>query len=177
MTPPEEKLVPLGIFILATGALILCFGSRETSDIWADCLRSWWTKVCAAHRGVGRLVIYLDNGPNNSGTRDEYLKQHPEFADWSGLESRLVYWPPYRSKYNPIERCSCSLQKKWNGTLPTYWGVVRSCAQRMTWKGIHPHVSFYEGHYPDGVEVAKTEMATISTRRERSETLPKYGIL
>jgi hypothetical protein len=27
-----------------------------------------------------------------------------EFADWSELEVRLVYYPPYHIKYNPIGR-------------------------------------------------------------------------
>jgi len=27
----------------------------------------------------------------------------------------LVYYPPYHSKYNPIERCWSALEKKWNG--------------------------------------------------------------
>jgi transposase len=56
------------------------------------------------------LVIYLDNGPRNSGSRTQFLKRMIEFADWSGLEIRLVYYPPYHSKYNPIERC-------WSGGL------------------------------------------------------------
>ena len=54
---------------------------------------------------IKRLVIYVDNGPNNSGRRRQFLKRLIEFTDWSGLEIRLVYYPPYHSKYNPIERC------------------------------------------------------------------------
>jgi hypothetical protein len=42
--------------------------------------------------------IYLDNGPKNSGRRTQFLKRMVEFADWSGLEVRLVYSPPYHSK-------------------------------------------------------------------------------
>lgn len=175
--PAKEKLVPLGIVILATGALTLCFGTHETSDFWADCLRYWWTQVRAQHRGVRRLVIYLDNGPKNSGRRTQFLKRLTEFADWSGLEIHLVYYPPYHSKYNPIERCWSSLQKKWNGTLLTCWAVVKSCAERMTWKGSHPHVSMIEGNYPNGVTVPKSEMKTINARLTRSESLPKYDIL
>ena len=85
-------------------------------------------------REVRRLVIYLDNGPKNSGVRTQFLKRMIEFADWSGLEIRLVYYPPYHSKYNPIERCWSSLQKKWNGVLLTCWEIVRACALRMTGK-------------------------------------------
>ena len=48
---------------------------------------------------------YLDNGPHNFSYRTQFLKRMIEFADWAGLEIRLVYYPPYHSKYNPIERC------------------------------------------------------------------------
>ena len=175
--PAKEKLVPLGILTLATGALTLCFGQHETSDFWADCLQYWWTQVRAQHRGVRRLVIYLDNGPKNSGRRTQFLKRLTEFADWSGLEIRLVYYPPYHSKYNPIERCWSSLQKKWNGTLLTCWSIVKGCAERMTWKGNHPQVSLIEGNYPTGITVHKAEIKIINARLERSADLPKHDIL
>ena len=51
----------------------------------------WWGSVKYGLRSVRRLVIYLDNGPNNSGTRTQFLKRMIEFSDWSGLEIRLVY--------------------------------------------------------------------------------------
>ena len=92
-------------------------------------------------------MIYLDNGPKNSGRRTQFLKRMVEFADWSGLEIRLVYYPPYHSKYNPIERCWSSLEKKWNGVLLNCWEVVLQCALRMRWKGRHPTVKRLEGEY------------------------------
>ena len=88
--------------MLATGGLTLLFGSHETSDFWGDCLRAWWKLVRHRFRRVRRLVIYLDNGPKNSGRRTQFLKRMIEFADWSGLEIRLVYYPPYHSKYNAV---------------------------------------------------------------------------
>jgi transposase len=126
--------VPLGILVVLTGALTLIFGSHETSDFWVDCLRLWWEQVRELYPRLVRLVIYLDNGPKNSGTRTQFLKRLIEFADESGLEIRLVYYPLYHSKYNPIERCWSSLQKKWNGVLLTGWEVVKSCALRMRWR-------------------------------------------
>jgi transposase len=62
-------------------------------------------------------VISLDNGPKNSGRRTQFLKRMVPFADWSGLEIRLVSDPHYHSKSNPIERCWSALEKKWNGVL------------------------------------------------------------
>jgi hypothetical protein len=160
----------------ATGALMLVFGSHETSDAWVDALRMWWLHVKAGHGHIKRLVIYLDNGPKNSGRRTQFLKRMVEFADWSGLEVRLVYYPPYHSKYNPIERCWSALEQKWNGVLLNGLKVVFQCALRMTWKGRHPTVKRLHGEYPDGVRVAAKEMKGYEARLERSATLPKYDI-
>ena len=75
----------MGILVLATGALTLFLGSKETSDFWVDGLQRWWEQARTVHPQVRQLVIYLDNGPNNSGTRTQFLKRMVAFADWSGL--------------------------------------------------------------------------------------------
>jgi Rhodopirellula transposase DDE domain len=174
--PAKEKLVPFGILMRATGALMLLFGSHETSDAWVDALQMWWLHVRGDMEHVKRLVIYLDNGPKNSGRRTQFLKRIVQFADWSGLEVRLIYYPPYHSKYNPIERCWSALEKKWNGVLLNRLKVVLQCALRMRWKGRHPTVKRLHGEYPDGVRVARKEMKGYEARLERSATLTKYDI-
>jgi len=162
--------------MVVSGALTLLFGSRETSDAWADALQTWWQQVQAGLGHIKRLVIYLDNGPKNSGRRTQFLKRMVQFADWSGLELRLVYYPPYHSKYNPIERCWSALEKKWNGVLLNCLKVVLQCARRMTWRGRHPAVKRLYGDYPAGVRVPAQEMKEVEARLERSKTLPKYDI-
>ncbi len=155
---------------------MLVFGLRDTSDAWVDALKVWWLRVREDLGPIKRLVIYLDNGPKNSGRRTQFLKRMVEFADWSGLEVRLVYYPPYHSKYNRIERCWSALEKKWNGVLLSGLKVVLQCALRMRWKGQHPMVKRLHGTYPDGVRVPAKEMKLIEARLQRSATLPKYDI-
>src|SRR5262245_44328725 len=174
--PAKEKLVPFGVLVLWTGALTLVFGSGGSSDFWVDALQVWWRGTRAQWRGIKRLVIYLDNGQENSGRRTQFLKRLVQFADWSGLVIRLVYYPPYHSKYNPIERCWASLEKKWNGVLLNGWEVIRACALRMTWQGMHPTVERLLGPYATKVRVPAEEMETYNARLERSATLPKYDI-
>jgi hypothetical protein len=79
---------------MATGALRLIFGGHETSDFWVDALMLGWQQVRPEYGHIRRLVIFLDNGPKNAGTRTPFLNRMIEFADWSGLEIRLVYYPP-----------------------------------------------------------------------------------
>src|SRR5271157_5934900 len=128
------------------------------------------------HRQVKRLVIYLDNGPKNSGRRTQFLKRMVQFADETGLAIRLVYYPPYHSKYNRVERCWSSLEKRWGGTLLTSLEVILQQALRMTWLGKHPVVTSLAGDYPGGVRLTKKEMKPYEARLERSKTLPKYDI-
>jgi hypothetical protein len=168
--------VPWGALVLLTGALTLVFGSRETSDFWVDALQVWWRGVRSQYRDIRRLVIYLDNGPQNSGRRRQFLKRLVQFADSSGLVLRLVYYPPYHSKYNPIERCWSALERKWNGMLLNCWEVIRWCASRMTWHGRHPTVERLPESYAKKVSVSDAEMEWCNARLERSPALPKYDI-
>jgi Rhodopirellula transposase DDE domain len=175
--PAKTKLSPLGILVVATGALTLIFGWHDTSDFWVDGLKLWWQMVPVRYPQVRRLVIYLDNGPNNSGIRTQFLKRLVEFADWTGLTLHLVYYPPYHSKYNPIERCWSALEKKWNGVLLDCLKIVLQCALRMFWKGEHPTIKYLKGDYPDGVRVTGRAKKELESRLERLATLPKYDII
>jgi hypothetical protein len=167
----------LGILTLTTGALFIIFGMQETSDFWVDGLKLWWQQVKDGWPSIRRLVIYLDNGPNNSGSRTQFLKRMIEFSDWSGLEIRLVYYPPYHSKYNPIERCWSSLEQKWGGALLNCLKVILQQALRMTWRGQHPTLKRLHGEYPDGVRLSKKDMKPYEARLERSKSLSKYDIV
>jgi hypothetical protein len=52
--PAKQKLVPFGFLMVATGALMLVFGSHETSDAWADALQMWWLQV---QGGLGHVKL------------------------------------------------------------------------------------------------------------------------
>ncbi|AWM38806.1 Rhodopirellula transposase [Gemmata obscuriglobus] len=155
--PAARKWIPLGGLMVATGGLALVFGSKETSDFWVDGLRVRWARVSVGCRSIRRLVVYLDNGPNCSGTRAQFLKRMVAFADWSGLEVRLVYDPPYHGKYNPVERCWSSLERKWGGALLTCLDVILGYARRMTWKGRPPTADHLVGDYQDGIWLTKAQ--------------------
>ena len=99
-----------------------------------------------------------------------------EFADRLGLDVRLVYYTPYHSKYNPIERCWWALEWKWNGVLLDRLKVALQFAFQMKWKGRHPMVRRLDGVYPNGVRLTGKEMRPIEARLERSPALPKYDI-
>jgi len=171
------QLVPFGILEVLAGLLTILVGtSRETSDFITDCLQQWWDQTKERHGHVRQLVIDLDNGPENSSFRTQFMKRMVAFADRNDLEIVLVYYPPYHSKYNPIERCWGILEKHWNGTLLDSVPTVLEWAQSMTWKAIHPVVQLLDKVYEKGVRIAKKAFQAIEERLERHETLPKYWV-
>jgi hypothetical protein len=99
------------------------------------------------------------------------------FADATGLEIKLVYYPPYHSKYNLIERCWGILESHWNGTLLSSVDTVVEWARTMTWKGAHPIVQLIETTYAKGVRIAKDAFEAIESRLQRHSDLPKYDVL
>jgi len=150
--------------------------SRETSDFIADCLQQWWDANQTRYAHIRQLVINLDNGPNNSSFRTQFMKRMVEFADQNNLEIVLVYYPPYHSKYNPIERCWGILESHWNGTLLDDRTTVLEWARSMTWKGISPVVNLLDRVYQTGVKITKKAFQPIANRLQRNPEIPKYAV-
>ena len=174
----EQKLVPQGILDVTSGLLSIFIGtSNGTSDFMADCLEQWWEANKARYPHARRLVINLDNGPENSSHRTQFMNRMVMFADATGLEIKLVYYPPYHSKYNPIEHCWGILENHWNGTLLNSVATVVEWARTMTWKGAHPIVRLIETTYAKGVRIAKDAFEAIESRLQRHNNLPKYDVL
>jgi hypothetical protein len=176
-------LVPFGILEASRGTAPIdqlwlgCGTSRETSDFLADALHAWWSERHAVYAGVRRLHIELDNGPEINSARTQFMKRLVAFADASGLELELVYFPPYHSKYNPIERCWGVLEEHWNGTLLSSLDTALSWAATMTWRGLSPIVHRLTGIYECGVRLTRAAFRPIAERLRRSATLPKWSLV
>lgn len=175
---PSAKLIPFGILNVLSGVLSIFFGtSSETSDFITDCLEIWWDANRLSYSHIKELVINTDCGPNTAGNRTQFLKRMTESADRSGLTIRLAYYPPYHSRYNPIERCWGRLEKHWNGEIPDSVKKAIGWAGTMTWKGIRPVIRLCDKIYEKGISLTKKEMRPYEQRLSRSEKLPLWNIV
>jgi hypothetical protein len=175
----KEKYIPCGIVDEDTGELRIMFGSSyKTSDFIVDALEARWAAWDAQEQATTELVqIKMDNGPESSGIRTQFLHRMVQFADRIGKPVQLLYYPPYHSKYNPIERCWGILELHWNGTKLINVETMLEWAQSMTWKGIHPVVELSRKVYQKGISLGKRAMRAVEKRLERHPELPKWDIL
>ena len=174
---PAATVTPVGILLPATDELFL-YGvtSTVTSDCLVDCLTRWWETVRGRFAHVTTLVIDLDNGPENHSRRTRFMYRVVAFARQYGLRVRLAYYPPYHSKYNPIERCWGILEQHWNGTLLDSVETVMQFAGTMTWKGRRPVVELVTTGYQRGVALTKEAMAAVEAQLTRLAGLEKWFV-
>ena len=119
----------------------------------------------------------MDNGPESSGKRTQFLSRMVQLADAIGKPIQLLYYPPYHSKYNPIERCWGILEQHWNGTTLIDAETMLEWTKSMTWKGLHPVVELSRQVYQKGISLGKAAMQAVEARLKRDANLPKYDIL
>ena len=50
-----------------------------------------------------KLLVLCDGGGSNSATRYVFKEELQKLANRLGIEIRIAHYPPYCSKYNPIE--------------------------------------------------------------------------
>ncbi len=170
-------LVPFGILDVLQNRLSIYFGqSVETTDFVMDCLIAWWQENQSLYPQVEELAIDLDNGSATRSDRTQFIKRMVEFSQQTQLRIRLIYYPPYHSKYNPIERCWAVLENFWNGTILDSVEAAVAWASNMTWKGLSPLVRLVERTYEKGVIASAQELESLQPFWQRSETLPKWDV-
>ena len=162
-----------------SGELFIAFGSSsKTSDFIVDTLDAWWSRLSLqAQAAIPWIQIKVDNGPESSGVRTQFLKRMVAWVDRIGTPVHLLYFPPYPSQYNPIERCWGILEQHWNGAKLTDVETMLAWAQTMTWKGLHPVIELSQTIYQKGISLTQQAMREVEKRLERNPLLPKWDIL
>jgi hypothetical protein len=98
------------------------------------------------------------------------------FAVRHQLTIHLAYYPPYHSKYNPVERCWGILENHWNGALLDSVDAVINFATTMTYNEHHPVVELVTTLYHTGVKLTQRAMQAIEVQLQRLPSLEKWFV-
>src|SRR5208337_3033332 len=73
-------------------------------ELACDSLAAWWDQQGRAdYPQAQKLLVLCDGGGSNSATMDLFKEDLQKLASRQGIEIRVAHYPPYCSKYNPIE--------------------------------------------------------------------------
>ena len=79
--------------------------SHDTTEFACDSIAWWWTEHGRKlYPGADSICLLCDGGGSNSSNKYLFEEDLQGLADRLGIEIRVAHYPPYCSKYNPIER-------------------------------------------------------------------------
>ncbi len=98
-------LIPHGIYDLTTNQGYLHLNtSHDTTALACDSIALWWQEHGRRqYPQAKKLLVLCDGGGSNSATKYVFKEDLQALANRLGLEIRVAHYPPYCSKYNPIE--------------------------------------------------------------------------
>lgn len=150
--------------------------SKVTSDFIVDCLTDFWQSEGERFPDVTSLVLNQDNGPENHSRRTQFMNRITQFVDQYQLSVQLAYYPPYHSKYNPIERVWGHLEKHWNGSLLDTLDTVFNFANSFRFKQLQPTVNVISKVYENGIKLTTKQMNLLEQRFDRLPGLEKWFV-
>ncbi len=78
--------------------------SKDTSEFACDSIRIWWEIYGKLqYSNCTSILILADGGGSNSSRHYIFKEDLQKLVDEIGVEIRMAHFPPYTSKWNPVE--------------------------------------------------------------------------
>lgn len=173
----DGVVIPHGIFDRKLNLGHINIGlSRDTTEFACDSFRWYWNRIGKQrYRAATSILLTCDGGGSNSARKYIFKHDLERLSDSIGLPIRVAHYPPYCSKYNPIERrffphlgraCSGMLFE----TIETVANLMRRAA---TSTGLRTTVNVIRRCYETGRNA--TDEMKQQLRIKYDELLPKWN--
>lgn len=171
-------VVPFGILDLKTNeTFVYCNKGSSTANFKVDCIEQYLINKKEIF-DIKRLIIFLDNGPENSSRRTLWIKCLIDLAKKYNVSIELVYYPPYHSKYNPIERYWARLQLSWSGLIINTVDKLIETINKVNWKGVNTQATLVNKEYKKGISINKDELKILERKHVyREEGIEKWSLV
>jgi hypothetical protein len=171
------KVVPHGIYDLQQNTGFISIGnSSETATFIIDNLRWWWFEYGIYNYPNARnLLLLCDSGGGNSYRHHAFKKALQALAKEIGIDIIVSHYPPYSSKWNPIEhRLFCHVHQAMSGEMFENYDQVKMIIEKTsTAKGLNVFVRLNLKIYDIGNKTDKSEVNY--DRIKMHPTIPKLN--
>lgn len=173
----EGVIIPHSLYDLNLNVGYVQIGtSHDTSEFACDSFRCWWYNYgCLAYPNADSILVLCDGGGSNSSRHYLFKQDLQNLADEMGIEIRIAHYPPYCSKYNPIEhRLFPHITRACQGVVFSSMEVVTELiAKTRTKSGLKVFVHVIDKVYEIGRKVAETFKSEM--RIVFDKLLPKWN--
>jgi len=150
--------------------------SHDTSEFACDSIRHWWYTHGHHHYPDATSILLKCDGGGSNGARQYLFKQDLQtLADEIGVEIRIAHYPPYCSKYNPIEhRFFPHVTRACQGVIFSSIELVKELMEKTrTETGLKAFVHIIDKVYETGRKVTENFKDTMHIVFD--ETLPQWN--
>ncbi len=158
------------------------WNSRDTSEFAIDCIEAYWNnKGKFDYPKADSILILCDWGGSNSSRH--YIFKEDLLKLWEKLKIkiRIAHYPPYVSKYNPIEhRLFPHITRACQGVVFSSLNIVKQLIEKTkTTKGLSVMVNIIDKVYETWRKVAKDFKENILKNSKISffKSLPKWNYI
>jgi hypothetical protein len=173
----DGVVIPHGLYDPRRNRGYLHLGtSHDTSAFACDCLEDWWWRFGQEqYPGAQSLLLLCDGGGSNSANTYLFKADVQALVNKIGLEVRVAHYPPYTSKYNPIEhRLFCHVTRACQGMLFRSLAVVKQLMEKtQTRTGLRVVVDVMDKVYETGRKVGESVKKALHLIRDL--VLPKWN--
>lgn len=156
----EGIIIPHAIYDLAHNKGYITLGtSSDTSAFACENLRQWWlTQGCIDYPNATSILILCDGGGSNNSRHYLFKEAIQNLANELGLMIRIAHYPPYCSKYNPIEhRLFPHVTRACQGVIFKTIEVVKDLMARTSTKqGLSVTVTILDKVFQTGLKASQS---------------------
>jgi DDE family transposase len=177
----DGVVIPHGLYDLKLNRGYLHLGtSHDTSEFACDAVEDWWWRFGRElYPQATSLLLLCDGGGSNSSRTYLFKAYLQTLVDRIGLPVRVAHYPPYTSKYNPIEhRLFPHVTRACQGVIFKSVALVKQLMEKTrTRTGLSVVVDILERVYETGRKVAEDVKRTLNIVRDTMLPLWNYQIL
>jgi hypothetical protein len=150
--------------------------SHDTSEFACDSIEWWWeSRGRTLYPRATSILLLCDGGGSNSANQYLFKEDLQRLVDRIGIEIRVAHYPPYASKYNPIEhRLFPHLTRACQGVIFHTVELVKGLMEKAkTSTGLEVTVDILDKVYQTGRKDAADFKETMKIGFD--EVLPKWN--
>jgi hypothetical protein len=177
----DGVVIPHGLYDLKFNRGYLHLGTcRDTSEFACDCLEDWWQRFGRdLYPRAHSLLLLCDGGGSNSSRTYLFKADLQDLVNRIGLPVRVAHYPPYTSKFNPIEhRLFPHVTRACQGVIFKSVALVKELMEKTrTRTGLKVVVDILDRVYATGRKVAEDAKRKLNILRDSILPLWNYRIL
>lgn len=156
------KVIPHGIYDMQRNEGFITIGnSHETAAFVAENLLWWWDNFGVHNYPDARVILlFCDAGGANSYRHHAFKEQMLKLADTIGKDILICHYPPYASKWNPIEhRLFAHVHHAIQGVVFADYKIVKELIEKTsTDTGLKVNVRILDKHFEIGIKTDKAKI-------------------